>query len=69
MRPGELKLGFMQSLSYQIPLLTDKDVGVVSKAGGVDIAMAIVEKTLPVEYKEETLYLQVWGIEPENLRL
>ncbi|HDH91497.1 MAG TPA: ABC transporter permease [Candidatus Aenigmarchaeota archaeon] len=67
--PGELKLGFKQSLPYQIPLLTDRDTDVVSKVAGVEAAMGIVEKTLPVEYGGEILYLQVWGIEPEKFKI
>ncbi len=67
--PGKLKFGFMPRFtSASVPLLTDKDLKAVSKVSGVKNAMGIYIKTLPVTYEKETLYLQVWGIQPDRFK-
>ncbi|OYT42786.1 MAG: hypothetical protein B6U78_00075 [Candidatus Aenigmarchaeota archaeon ex4484_224] len=67
--PGKLKFGFMPSFSSSIlPLLSDKDIQAIEKIPGVKMAMGIYVKTLPITYKKETLYLQVWGVDPEKFK-
>ncbi|MCD6371170.1 MAG: ABC transporter permease [Candidatus Aenigmarchaeota archaeon] len=66
--PGKLKFGFMPSSSSLIPTLKDKDIEVVSKVAGIKNVVGVYIKTLPVTYEKETLYLQVWGVQPEKFK-
>jgi len=66
--PGQLKSGFMVNPSLFQAALTEKDVELVSKIPGVNVAAGEIQKSAFVEYEGEKLRLTVYGIDPKKFQ-
>jgi len=54
--------------SFGLSKLDDKDLNTVKNVRGVESAIPILMKTLPVKYKRETANLYVYGFPPEEAK-